>query len=127
MLLDIIKTKLTTASVVNGTTWKCFIGFCPDDQDQVISLHLTGGLPQDTHGGENVTETFQLRVRAATLDYATCETKWRAAFNALQDADLSANSIYLIQALTSGPLEWFDEKDRPNMSVNFRVMRAKPA
>jgi len=126
LLLDIIKAKLVSAGVVNNTTWKCFVGFCPDVQDQVVSLHLSGGFPQDTHENDNVIETFQCRIRAARLDYAACEAKWRQVFNALQDADLSANGIRMIQAMASGPLEWYDENQRPNMTINFRVVRDKP-
>jgi len=89
-LLNIIKTKLTSDGVVDGSTWKCFIGYCPDDQDKVISLYSTGGLPQDTLGGENVIETIQVRVRAGALDYSACHDKWWEMFNSLQDADLTA-------------------------------------
>ena len=126
MLLDIIKAKLTSAGVIDGTTWRCFIGFAPDTQDQLISLHATGGYPQDTHAGDVNRETFQLRVRTGEMAYTDCETKWRAAFNALHDADLSASDIYQIQAESAGPLEYYDENGRVNMTVNFRVTRAKP-
>lgn len=125
MLLDTIKTKLTSAGVVNGSTWVCFIGYAPDPQDQLVSLHMTGGMAQDTHDNKNITETFQLRVRAAPLAYIVCYTKWLAAFNALQDVDLASSGVRFIQALAASPLEFFDEKNRPNMTVNFRVIRDK--
>ena len=126
MLLDIIKARLIATGVANTTTWRVFVGFCPDVSDQVLSLHLSGGFPQETHEGDNVTESFQVRVRAAKLDYVTCEAKWREALYALHDADLSASGIRLIQAMAMGPLEWYDESQRPNMSANFRVVRDKP-
>lgn len=126
MLLDTIRQKLIDDGVVDGTTWKCFIGAAPDDQDQLISLQLTGGFEQDTLGGENVLETFQVRVRSGAREYVTCEAKWRAMFDSLHDADLSASNIYLIQALATGPLTWDDDKLRTNMSANFRVTRDKP-
>jgi len=122
MVLDDIKTVLTTAAVVNGDTWRCFIGFCPDTQDQVVSLHLTGGAPQNTHGGENASITFQVRVRTARKEYSACYTKWKAVLDALHDADLSAYGIRLIQAMAMAPLEFYDEKERPNMTANFTVL-----
>lgn len=126
-LLDIIKAKLAADGVADGAVWRVFIGFAPDTQDQLISLHLTGGFPQDTLGGETIRGTFQLRVRGAYRDYVTCEAKWRECFNALNDADLSADGICLIQALAGEPLEYDDAKSRLNMTMNFNVKRTTPA
>lgn len=125
-LLETVRTALITAGVAtsgSGSAWPCYIGYAPDDQDQLISLEFTGGFPQDTQQGENTIETFQLRVRAGYLLHSTCETKCRAAFNALENADLTG--VNLIQALNSGPLSFLDTKNRPNMTVNFRVVRAR--
>lgn len=124
-LLETVRTVLTTAGVVTSA-WPCYVGYTPDDTDQAISLQLTGGFQQDTMQNENLLETFQVRVRAGALQFSTCETKWRAMFDALQDVDLGANDINLIQAMASGPLSWTDAKNRTNMSANFRVVRAKP-
>jgi hypothetical protein len=127
-LLSTIRTKLIADAVANLAAWKCWIGYYPDDigTDQLIALNLTGGFPQDTHGGENVHQTFQVTVRAARTDYATCEAKWWAMFRSLNDADLSASDIYLIQAMASGPLEYLDALNRTCMTCNFRVVRKKP-
>lgn len=126
-LLTIIRTRLLTQSVANTTTWPCYIGYTPDLTDQVISLELSGGFPQDTHGNENVHQTFQVRVRAARLDYTACEIKWWAMYAALNDANLSASGIHLIQAMSSAPLAFYDEKERVVMTANFRVIRAYSA
>ena len=125
-VLDLIRGNLITASLVMGTTgWKCYAGFCPDDEDKVVSLHSTGGYPQDTLGNENVLETVQIRVRGVYLDPTVCEAKWWAVFNALQDATISG--IGGITALASGPLTYYDEKNRPNMTMNFRIIRPRPS
>ena len=126
LLLDAIHAKLTADGVLNGSTWKGFIGFTPDDQDQEISLVSTGGFPQDTHGGETVSETFQVVVRAAAFEHTVGRNKWQDMFNSLHDADLSADNIHLIQALASGPVQFSDDKKRPNFSANFRVIRDTP-
>lgn len=124
-LLSIIRTRLIAASVANSTTWQCFIGMAPDTQDQVISLELTGGLPQDTHEGENVHQTFQVRVRTAHMAYAACETKWWAMYSALHGREslLASYGIRLIQAQASGPLVYYDQENRVNMTANFLVTR----
>lgn len=125
-LLDIIRDKLVADAVVNSTTWKCWIGYSPDTQDQLISLHQTGGYPQDTHGGENVHQTIMVRVRAGRLDYNVCLDKWWQMFRCLQDANLSASDVRLIQSTASGPLEYFDQENRVNMTANFRIVRDLP-
>lgn len=127
-LLSIIRNKLITAGVGNANTWRVWIGYYPDDigTDQLIALNLTGGFPQDTHAGENVFQNFQVTVRSARTDYATCEAKWWAMFNALNDANLVANDVYLIQAMASGPLEYLDALNRTCMTCNFRTIRKRP-
>ena len=126
-LLDDIRTVLLAAGVANSTTWKCWVHYAPDTADQCISLHLSGGLSQDTLAGENVRPTFQVRVRAARLSHAVVEAKWWEVFAALNDADLSAYNIYLISAQNTGPLEWLDSANRPNMTLNFIVTMLSPA
>ena len=127
-LLDDIRSHLIAQSVANTTTWKCYIGYAPDAEDQLISLEVTGGLPQDTHGGETVTQTFQVRIRAGEKAYTTCEDKWWNMFSALENADISisGSDIYLMHAFASGPIVYYDSKQRPNMTANFRVVRATP-
>ncbi len=137
-LLEAIRKKLIAEYVANTTTWKCFIGYTPDDQDQVISLTLSGGFPFSTLNMESTHPTFQLTVRAGYLDRAACEAKWWAAFNALHEdpppyriplpddpppdwRTLAASGIVLIDPMATGPLEWYDMKNRINMSINYRV------
>jgi hypothetical protein len=126
MLLDDIKAKLISAGVANTTTWRCFVSYAPDSQDQLISLHDTGGYPQETLAGDVNHETFQVRVRAGARDYATARSKWQEVFNALNDASPPTVGIYLIQAEAAGPLTSYDDAERPNLTVNYRVKRAAP-
>jgi len=124
MLLDDIRAKLSAAGVFNGTTWICYSGYLPDDQDQVIALFETPGLPPDTLGRENEQPSFQVRIRGTRLDYATARAKAQAAFDCLQDAQAGAGLLTgyaFIQAQHSGPLYWTDDKQRPNFTYNFRV------
>ena len=132
-LLEAIRKKLLADAVANQTTWKCYIGYTPDDQDRVLSLTLTGGYPRDTLGGENLLPTFQVTVRAGYLERAQCETKWWEVFTSLQegdpavsgDGDLSEAGVILIEPQNTGPLEWLDAKNRCNMSLNYRVVMSK--
>ena len=109
----------------NGVSWPVTIGFMPDDADDWIGIFETGGMPADTIGRENQRVTFQVRVRAARLDYLVCRTMWQTVFNLLQDAQ--AGNGYLpgvayIQALHFGPLFFNDDQGRSNMTANWRVM-----
>lgn len=122
-LLVLIRDRLVAHGVVNTTTWPCYINYAPDVSNQLVSLHLTGGFPEDTHGSENVIQTFELRIRAAQLGYTACEAKWWETYDHLQDADMSNAGIRLIQAMASGPMTYMDPENRVNMTMNFRVVR----
>jgi len=130
MLLDDIRSYLIAQGVVQSGTsiplppWPCFEGYVTDDQDQTVALFETGGYPADTLGRENERVTFQVRVRAARLDYSTARAKWLAIFNALQDS-IPAPGYAFVQAMHYGPMHFNDDKGRPNLTANFRVMKAR--
>jgi hypothetical protein len=128
-LLDDIKAKLSADGVFDGSTWKCYIGFLPDDQDNCIALFETGGEPPDTLARENIRPWFQARVRAGAHEYAAAHSKWQAVYDSLNDAETSGVSpdylpgyVY-IQAIQTGPLVFYDAELRPNMTVNFRALK----
>ena len=130
MILDDIRDYL----VANGygtTAWPVYCGFFPNDTDQMIGLFQTGGMPADTLDRTNERVTFQVRVRAARLDYMSCYNTWLALFNLLQDAQQTSGSpqfltgYYYIQALHFGPMSFSDDAGRPNQTMNFRVMKAR--
>lgn len=129
-ILDSVYTYLVAngANGIGTSAWPVYIGFMADDQDQMIGLFETGGMPADTVGRENQRVTFQVRIRAARLDYATCRTMWQTVFNLLQDAQQTATGylpgIYYIQAMHYGPMFFNDDDGRSNMTANFRVMMA---
>jgi len=128
-LLDQIYNYLVASGQVGPTTsWPLHIGFMADDASQMVGLFETGGLPADTLGRENQRPTFQVRVRAARLDYETCRTMWQTLFNLLQDAQQNSSptlaGIYLIQALHYGPMFFADDQGRSNMTSNWRVLMA---
>jgi len=122
--METVRAALVTAGVIDETNWVAYIGYIPDDQDQVIGLVPTGGFPQDTHGGENGHPTFQVTVRAGRNEYATARAKWLDMYHALHDANLSASNIWLIQAYATDPIQMLDGNNRPSFVTNFRVVRA---
>jgi hypothetical protein len=130
MLLDDIKAYLVAQGAVSAG-WSIFEGFMCDDSDQTIGLFETGGFPADTLGRENEDVTFQSRVRAHKLDYATGRAKWQIIFDLLQDARQTSGSPVLlpgyifIQAAHYGPLCWTDKGGRPNFTSNWRVKKAR--
>ncbi len=123
-LLETVRTALVTSGVASAS-WPCYIGYTPDDVNQVMTLYYSGGFAQDTQLGDNVLPTFQLTIRAGQLDHATCEAKAWAAFNALENQSLSG--ILLLHAMNSAPAQWNDAENRTNMSFNFRAVIARPS
>lgn len=130
ILLDDLDAYLTAQGVIS-TGWTLCKAYLPDDQDLVVALFETGGYPAQELRRENERVTFQLVVRASRLDYVTCRAKWQEAFDALQDAQEMTGSsplllpgVAYIQAMHYGPVSLTDDKGRPNLKSNFRVMRA---
>lgn len=133
-LLDDIRAYLIGKGLVEGSTgWSCYISFMPDETDQCVSLFDSGGYPADTLGRENERPTFQVRIRGARWAYPTTRDKWKAIFDALQDAqqgslavspDPLASYVY-IQAMQTGPLTFTDSNGRPNLTSNWRVMKTR--
>lgn len=125
-LLEIIRQKLLDDGVASEA-FPCYVNYHPESPDASMALMLTGGFPQDTLGNENLHVTFQIKVRAAKLDFATLQAKCLAVFESLQDADLSQDSIHLIQAMAAAPLTWNDDLLRCCGSYNFRAIYARNA
>jgi len=130
MYLDDIKAYLD-AMGASSASWPIKIGFMPDDSDQCIALFPTGGYPADTLGRENTRPTFQLRVRAGRFDFPIAYAKWQECFDLLQDAQHTSGSpallvgFYLVQAMQTEPLGTIDDKNRNNLTNNFRVMKSR--
>ena len=130
-LLDDIGDYLKATGTVS-TGWALCLAYLSDDQDRVISLFETGGYPAMEINRDNERVTFQARVRGTRLDYAVARAKWQILFDALQDAQEVPGSpillpgIVYIQAMQYGPMSMSDDKGRPNLISNFRVMRRLP-
>lgn len=131
VLLDDIGDYLTAQGVVSAG-WTIAKGYLPDDSDLAIALFETGGYPPAEINRENERVTFQLQVRGTRLDYVTCRSKWKEVFDALQDAKEVAGlpvllpGVVFIQCMQQGPLALYDDKGRPNLKTNFRVLRTLP-
>ena len=129
MMLDDVASYLTAYGATD-VNWPIYKGFLPDDASQAIAVFETGGYPPDTMERESENVTFQLRVRAARLDYVVGRAKWKQIFDLLQDAQHTTSPTYLsgytfIQALHFGPLAFSDDKGRPNFCTNWRVKKAR--
>lgn len=105
--------------------WPCYLGYFPDDTDQMMAVFETGGMPPDTMNREYERVTFQFRVRGKRLDYPTVRAQWQAGFNVLQDSQPTSDYA-LIQAMHYGPMTFNDDRGRPNFISNFRVVRTTP-
>jgi hypothetical protein len=128
MILDDIVAYLTDQGLVSPQ-YPCYSGYIPDDQDQMMAVFETGGMPPTELGiGDsprpNERVTFQVRVRGSRLNYAVTRQQWLAVFNALQDSVLGNPNVYVyIQAKHTGPVVFNDDRGRTNMISNFNVMK----
>lgn len=120
MLLDDIRAYLVTLGLVTSS-WPVYEGYIPDDQNQMVSLFETGGMPPDTQNREYERVTFQLRIRGNRLDYAVVRTHWLTLFNALQDS--APPGYAYIQTMHNGPITFNDDRGRTNMISNFRAYK----
>jgi hypothetical protein len=68
--------------------------------------------------------TFLVHVRGNRLDYEAVRTKWKMIFDLLQDSTPAAGYAY-VQAMHYGPLAFTDPSGRVNMTMNFRVLKAR--
>jgi len=130
MLLDDVAQYLIAQGAVT-TGWVLTKSFLPDDQDQAIAIYETAGKGFDTQARENIRPGLMMRVRAARLDYQTARNKWQTVFDLLQDAQEIPGSPTLLPGYTfimsdqTAPMPFQDDKGRPNLSANFRVMKAR--
>lgn len=123
MVIDDIYTYLTNLNLVNGNTgWLCYESYFPDDQDQMVGLFETPGLPGWTQQSETERVAFQLRVRGTHLAYGLARAKWQQLFNAIQDSRPTSDYA-LIQTVHYGPMTFNDDRGRPNLISNFRVIK----
>jgi hypothetical protein len=128
MILDDIVTYLNNLGLVS-TAYPIYEGYIPDDQDQMMAVFETGGMPPTELGignepRPNERVTFQFRVRGTRLNYGITRKQWLACFNALQDSNLGDPSTYfLIQTKHNGPICFNDDRGRSNFITNFNVMK----
>jgi hypothetical protein len=120
MMIDDIRTFLMEQGVVTPI----YLGYIPDDDDVLIVIFDTGGMPADTLGRENERRTFQVRNRASRLDYQKAYDDWKNLFDILQDSTPTPEYAF-VQAIHYGPMMFNDDAGRPNMTANFRVMKAR--
>jgi len=122
-LLDDVLATLDAQGVTGGATgWTAFASFLPDTTDKVVAVYETGGeAPLMAMQGANYPRpTFQVRVRGAVRDYQDTRTKAQEIYTALHRYSVNNQTFFAVQ---SGPLSiGNDANDRPNLTINFRVM-----
>jgi hypothetical protein len=131
-ILNDIASYLTDLGLVSPS-YPIYQGYIPDDQDQMMAVFETGGMPPTELGigtdpRPNERVTFQFRVRGSRLNYAVTRAQWLACFNALQDSVLANPDVYAyIQAKHYGPIVFNDDRGRSNFISNFNCMKRNEA
>ena len=129
-----ITAYLTSQGVIDGTTWKSYVGDAQktkDAHDRMVIITLSPGDGPDTHDDSNRLPGFKVRIRGRQHNHDEALTKWQAMYDALQDgetainADAGVSGTYnLVHSDQSAPIQFPDGKDRPNMTCDFRVTMA---
>lgn len=124
-LLDDVLSTLVTAGVVDDSSWYGFKSYMPPTPDQSIAVFETPGEdPDQSDGTAYDLPGFQVRIRGEKFEYDVARTKAEAVFSALNNATISGY-VYVFAA-TSAPLPMgYDKSDRPELSWNFRCMKAR--
>ncbi|RJQ09894.1 MAG: hypothetical protein C4551_03225 [Bacillota bacterium] len=125
MLLDEIGTWLVERGIVGGTTgWTLAKGYMPPTPDRIVALFDTGGTPASPSADQ---PTFQLRVRAARMDYPGTRAKAWEAFNALQKLRGELSGVGY-ESVTARQLPFpmgYDTNDRPEFACNLVAVRLR--
>ena len=132
-ILDDVWNFLVAQGAVEGSTgWKCYEGYMPDDQNLTVGLFESPGMMQDTMARENVRPKLVVHVRGNRLAYSAVRAKWQEIWDLLQDAQDSGggsphtlSGYTYIQAEQSSPLCFNDANNRPNMTANFQILKAR--
>jgi len=108
------------------TGWLLYKARVPDTPDQVIVINETPflGPAPDTYGPNNAQMQFQVRIRASALEYEIAREKWQECWTALHNASftLGGRAYIYTMATNDAPIGWYDVKQRPNLTCEFRVM-----
>lgn len=122
-LLDDIIARLDAQSITGGATgWTAFASFLPDSPNKAVAAFETGGdVPEMAMAGTNYPKpTFQIRIRGDESDYQVTRTKAQDAITALHRFEVNNQTFFAVQ---SAPISIGNDKnDRPNLTVNFRVV-----
>lgn len=119
-LIEDMKDKIILAGLVTPP-WEIFLSKMPPDPDRVIALYETAGQMPFTSSDYPLL-AFQVRTRAT--DYPTARDKMSSILLALHNASISGY-VYIL-ATQSGPVFLGEDAqaNRPEFSLNFRVMKA---
>lgn len=128
--LDDIKAALLTAGVVTDgavTDWKIMLGYMQDAPDKAVCIYETGGDAPDPSSALDY-PGLQVRVRGEPDGYQEMRAKLQEIFDNLHANEVSVGTDYVyIYAVQSGPIPMGqDEKRRPHVVQNFRIMRNRP-
>lgn len=122
-LLDDILARLDAESVTGGATgWTAYTGFLPSTQNKAIGIFETGGDTPDMAmaGTNHPRPNFQIRIRGDKRSYSVARAKAQAAIIALHRFAVNGQTFFASQ---SAPLSLGNDKnDRPNLTINFRVI-----
>lgn len=127
MLLDDIGTALEVAQICksDGTSdWMLYKGFMLDQPDRAICIYETPGTAPEEQFAIDYPD-FQIRVRGNPNDYKSARHVIQRIFNALHAQETNIGAAYVFcYAKQSGPMSMGrDEKMRPHLVWNYRVMK----
>lgn len=132
-LLDDLLRKLQDAAI--GTTGtNLFADFMPETPDEAVAIFSTGGAAPEFASGPDGSPvvrqpTVAVWVRAAQRDPVVAQSKAESIYQALvgvvNQTLAPSNEVYFrIEPVQEPFLLKLDEKERPIVACNYRIMRA---
>lgn len=133
--LDEVETRLTDQGVVgSGTNWTVSKSEMPDGEDfgdRVVALFATGGAAPETNASTEY-PSLQVRVRGQPQDsgtggYQAAETKIVEVRDTLHTFTGTLDGTTYVGVVARGDVLslGYDERDRVELSQNFRVVRER--
>ena len=129
ILDDVAQFITDNVSEVTAGSYSILKSYKSNSPDKQVVIYETGGsAPETTFDADY--PTFQIQVRGEKFGYEATHAVAFAIYRALHiavvlDQDVSPPSTYVYcYAMGSGVLPLgHDEKDRPEFTMNFRIMR----
>lgn len=126
-LLDDVASRLEADAVGGGSDdWSILKGALMPSPTKQIAIIETGGYAPTMEAVQGYDyPTFQVLVRTEKYKYQEGRAKIQEVYDSLHLGDLGGGYVDCIGIQSAPMFVGFDNDERPNWSINFRVMKCR--